>query len=125
MKRQDRISLTIIAISVIAVAASASMASNLLPIGAVRIWSVLSLFLIPLALLGGWRLGTRDSRAHLSGIETGVKTVMSAADRTARIRNSAAQPRPVHAQPREIATLQLPDPQIISTEIPESEVIDL
>ena len=125
MKRQDRISLIIIGVSVIAVVATAWMAVNLLPIGTVRIWSVLSLFLIPLALLGGWRLGTRDSRAHLSGIETGVKTVMSAADRTARIRTSTAQPRPVHAAPHQVSAFQLPDPKIISTEIPESEVIDL
>ena len=125
MKRQDRISLVIIVTSVIAVVATAWMAVNLLPIGTVRIWSVLALFLIPLALLGGWRLGTRDARAHLSGIETGVKTVMSAADRTARIRRSAAQPRPVHASAHQVSALQLPDPKIISTEIPESEVIDL
>ena len=124
MKRQDRIYLTIIVTSVLAVAASGWMAVNLLPIGTVRIWSVLALFLIPVALLGGWRLGTRDSRAHLSGIETGVKTVMSAADRTARLRSSTARPRPFQ-YPRNANVLNLPDPKIISTEIPESEVIDL
>jgi hypothetical protein len=55
---------------------------------AVRAWGVVSVVVIPLAFFAGWRLGTRDSRAHLSGLDKGVDMATRAMTRTGRARRA-------------------------------------
>ena len=98
-----------------------------LSVGALRGWAVVSIFALPLALFAGWRLGTRDSRAHLSGLDKGIGAVMRAADKTANLRTTtAARARQVMAVQSTPEPLRLPNPQIVHLRAAnDGEIVDL
>ena len=91
--------------------------------GTLRVWTAASAFIIPLAGFIGWRLGTRDARAHLSGIDKGVKSVMNAASQTADLRTTTT--RRVRQVVSVTPPLSLPEPTIKHVSASSSEVIDL
>jgi hypothetical protein len=101
--------------------------TSVLSVGVLRAWAVASIFIIPLTGLAGWRLGTRDARAHLSGLDKGIDSVMRAADRTANLRTMAAtRARQVMAVTSTPQPLRLPDPEIVHVRpASDDEVIDL
>ena len=98
-----------------------------LSLGALRAWALATFVIIPLAFIAGWRLGTRDARAHLSGLDKGIGAVMGAAAKTADLRATAAgRVRQVLTIAPTSSTLSLPDPEIIHVRgVNEDEVIDL
>ena len=125
---QDRtlvIFVMLILLGIIALAVALVMSMS---VGALQGWAVVSIFVLPMTFGAGWRLGTRDSRAHLSGLDKGINAVMKAAGKTADLRTTTA------ARARQVLStrvtgqepLQLPDPQIVHVGVVNSEeVIDL
>ena len=95
--------------------------------GVLRAWPVLSIILMPVIFFAGWRLGTRDARAHLSGLDKGIDKVMKAAEKTAGLRVSTvgrvrqARQTPIILQ----EPLRLPDPEIIHVQAATDDVVDL
>lgn len=96
-----------------------------LSIGALRAWAVATIFIIPLSIFAGWRLGTRDARAHLSGLDKGIDRVMGAASKTADLRTSTAGRVRQVTTVMPTSTLRLPNPEIVHVKPTSDEVVDL
>lgn len=98
--------------------------------GVLRAWSVSSLVLLPGIFWIGWRMGSRDARAYLSGMERGTDHVMRAANQTADLRT--ANVGQMRTNPRTTVqsapAVALPQPEVIHVEARQNggaEVVDL
>jgi len=91
-----------------------------------KVCVMLSPFTALLALFIGWRLGTRDSRAHISGLDKGINAMAGAASKVADLRVSTTERvRNVIQQPQQPPPA-LPRPQVQHVrQLEEGDVIDL
>jgi len=91
-----------------------------------RVCVMLSPFTALLALFIGWRLGTRDSRAHISGLDKGIGAMLGAASKAADLSiGKAMQVRQI-VQPPQQPPPALPRPQVTHIrQIEEGDVVDL
>jgi hypothetical protein len=117
LNSQDKALLTVITSTGALLVCVLVLLVSAMSVEALRAWAVVSVVVIPLAFFAGWRLGTRDSRAHLSGLDKGVDVATRAITRTGRARQAVTStPQP----------LRLPDPEIIHVRpASDDEVIDL
>ena len=99
-------------------AVALAIAAYLLPEVVVRVWFVGSLLAMPIVYWAGYRIGTKESRSHLSGIQTGVSTVATAADKL----NKRKDPIPVVGWDR---PAKLPRPQITAVAGSTNDIVDL
>ena len=97
-----------------------ALAAYLLPEEAVRVWFVISFLAMPVLYWAGYRIGTKESRSHLSGMQAGVSTVTSAADKLNT--RKRGEPFPIVGWEKPAA---LPRPQITAVAGSTDDVIDL
>lgn len=127
LNKQDKTLIIFVLAILCAVVALAVALVLSMSVDALRGWAIVSILLLPGSVFAGWRLGTRDSRAHMSGLDKGVGAVMRAADKTASLRTTtAARARQVMAVSNAPEPLRLPDPQIVHLRaVNGEEVVDL
>lgn len=86
-----------------------------------RLWVPFSVFTVALSFVIGWRLGTRDARAHISGLDKGLGTMEKATAGAAKLQRVGG--RVVHVS--DTPVMSLPDPQVHTARPSEGEIIEL
>ena len=100
------------------ISVTVALAAYLRPELAVRVWFVVSILALPVAYWAGYRIGTKESRSHLSGVQAGVSTVTAAADKL----NKRKDPSPIMGWDR---PAKLPRPQITAVAGSTDDIVDL
>ncbi|MCK5643658.1 MAG: hypothetical protein KAJ19_22855 [Gammaproteobacteria bacterium] len=99
-----------------------AVAAYFLPELAVRVWFAISVLATPIIYWIGYRIGTKESRSHLSGMKEGVSTVTQTADKLNARRGGIPSPIAGWEKPPPA----LPRPRITSGAYSDdNEVIDL
>jgi len=129
-KRQERnlvVALVVMGLVILAAVVAGLWALlSAMSVGLLRGWFVASLVILPVVGWGCWRLGTRDARAHLNGLDKGIGAVMGAASKTADLRVSTVGRARQAVVVTPTPVLRLPDPEIRHiTAANGGEVIDL
>lgn len=125
LTNQDKVLIIVTLTTVAITVGGLVLLTSVMSVGALRAWAIVSVFAVLFAGFVGWRLGTRDARMHLSGLNKGIGAVMGAASKTADLRTTAAgRVRQVTVAPTPV--LSLPDPEIVHVKpVSDEEVIDL
>lgn len=104
-------------------AVAIAVAAYFVPEMALRVWFVISVLATPIVYWIGYRIGTKESRSHLSGMKEGVSTVTQTADKLNARRDPA--PTPIKGW-EQMPPPPLPRPRITSGAYSDgNEVIDL
>jgi hypothetical protein len=125
MSKKDQSLIMTVLIVVAMVAGGLWLLISAMSLQALRAWGIITAFLLPICIWFGWWIGTRDSRAHVSGLHKGIGAVMSAAGKTADLRTTAAGR--VRATTTTINQPALPSPRVVhlSAGTQDEEIIDL